>query len=267
VTNLTDRSSHFEFGENWRDYAKGIGRDQIDSAKTGLQRLLPEGLAGKSFIDVGCGSGIHALCALDLGAASVTAVDIDENSVATTRDLLERFAAGKPWTVRQATVFELGGEYDVVYSWGVLHHTGAMWEAIKRASALLKPGGLFVIAIYAKTPFCRLWRLEKAAYSRSPSIIQMPLRVAYMATLLVGKLAQGLNPIAYLRGYSQKRGMSLSHDAHDWLGGYPYESASVDQMREFLSGLGLVEVRTFPVSPPLRGLLGSGCSEYVFRAP
>src|SRR5436305_8094785 len=125
---LTERESHFEFGENWKNYSKTIDQTRIDSAIEGVKKLFPDGLAGKTFLDIGCGSGLHSLAALSLGAASVTAIDIDENSVATTRELLTKYMPEAKWTAKVASVFDTSpaafGTFDVVYSWGVLHHTG-----------------------------------------------------------------------------------------------------------------------------------------------
>src|ERR1700694_782311 len=142
---LTDRESHFEFGQNWKDYATTINQKRIESAVEGLKKLFPDGLTGKTFLDIGCGSGLHSLAALLLGAISVTAIDIDENSVSTTRELLTKYADGPRWTAKIASVFDASpdtlGKFDIVYSWGVLHHTGDMWRAIECASRLVKPAG------------------------------------------------------------------------------------------------------------------------------
>ena len=136
---------------------------------------------GKTFLDIGCGSGLNALAALSLGAASVTAVDIDENSVSTTQALLAARAPNPNWSAKLASVFDMTpdtfGTFDVVYSWGVLHHTGSMWKAIDCAARLVSPGGLYAIAIYTKTPLCGFWQYEKAFYSKSPKLSSGSLTV------------------------------------------------------------------------------------------
>ena len=169
---LTDRKAHFEFGANWRDYAKTVDKSRIDSAVAGMSKLFPEGLAGKTFLDIGCGSGLHSLAALMLGAAKVVATDIDENSVGTTRDMLQKYAASQNWEAKLLSIFDATpdnlGKFDVVYSWGVLHHTGKMWNAIERAAAFVAGGGQFALAIYAKTPFDLPWKIEKRIYSSAP---------------------------------------------------------------------------------------------------
>jgi SAM-dependent methyltransferase len=265
---LTDRDTHFEFGENWKDYSKTIDKKRIDFAVEGVRKLFPDGLAGKTFLDIGSGSGLHSLAALMLGAASVTAVDIDENSVSTTKELLAKYAPGRKWNARIASIFEASpdqlGKFDVVYSWGVLHHTGDMWKAIERATSFVNPGGRFAVAIYSTAACDPMWKAEKKFYSQAPRSIQWGIRQIYMAALLAGKTLLGKNPIAYVRNYTEMRGMNFSHDAHDWLGGYPYETATATEIHDRICAMEFTEERSFRL-PASRGIFGSGCHEFVFQ--
>jgi predicted RNA methylase len=265
---LTEREAHFEFGENWKSYSKTIDQKRIASAVEGVRKLFPEGLTGKTFLDIGCGSGLHSLAALLLGAAMVTAVDIDENSVSTTQELLTKHAPNSRWTARVASVFDVScdalGKFDVVYSWGVLHHTGDMWRAIESATDFVRADGQFAIAIYSATACDSMWKAEKKFYSRAPSPIQWSIRQIYMVAFLTAKLGLGANPISYVRKYSEVRGMNFSHDVHDWLGGYPYETATAPELHDRICKMGFAEERSFTL-PVTSGLFGSGCHEFVFR--
>jgi SAM-dependent methyltransferase len=265
---LTEREAHFEFGENWNNYSRTIDRKRMDAAVVGMKRLFPDGLAGKTFLDIGSGSGLHSLAALSLGASSVTAIDIDENSVATTRHTLTQHAAGQNWTAKIVSVFDASpqtlGSFDVVYSWGVLHHTGDMWRAIERAAALVGPGGQFAIAIYSATTFDGFWKFEKRIYAKSPAPVQWGIRGVYMAALLARHAVMQRNPVAVVKNYAEQRGMNFSHDAHDWLGGYPYETATAAELRDRIGAMGFGEQRAFPLAVTL-GLFGAGCHEFVFQ--
>lgn len=263
--------SHFAFGENWSRYSRIVTEAHLAAATTELVRLLGRNdLAGVRFLDIGCGSGLHSVAAARLGA-NVTAVDIDPESVRTTLALAERFGVSGQVRARVASVFELDpsdGMHDIVYSWGVLHHTGDMWEAIRKAAGLVsteQPGEL-VLALYRRTHLCRLWKLEKRLYSRAPKPLQVPVRWTYTALLDLARLAKGTLPWRHRAEYLRQRGMQVKYDVHDWLGGYPYESASPAEVRSFLGGMGLMERAAFvrsdkaiPWQP-----FGSGCDEYRF---
>lgn len=151
MNDLLQAESHFAFGENWRSFAKLVNPERIAQAEAGLERLIRrDEIEGRSFLDIGCGSGLSSLAAARLGAARIEATDIDPNSVETTRTLLTANipADATPWDARLVSVFDLPpGQFDIVYSWGVLHHTGDMWRAIKAASEQVKPGGLFAVAL------------------------------------------------------------------------------------------------------------------------
>jgi len=212
---------------------------------------------------------VHALAALRLGAREVVALDIDGDSVATTQALLRARAAGQPWSTRQASVFDLPhdspGLFDVVYSWGVLHHTGDMYRALRMAAAVVAPQGQFIFALYRRTRLCWVWKVEKKWYMRATPGAQARARTAYVALFRIGvSIAKRCSFRSYLAEYGQRRGMDFYHDVHDWLGGWPYESISPAQTERFMNELGFARVRAFTRAGVELGLLGSGCDEYVY---
>lgn len=262
---------HFAFGENWRAFAAKVSDDRIASATEAMRNLLGD-IRNKAMLDIGCGSGLHALAALRLGAAHVTAIDVDPVSVATTKALLAAHAPDGSWETRVADVFALDGfgKFDVVCSWGVLHHTGDVNRAIRAASEHVAPGGTFCIAIYRKTALCGFWKREKKLYSRSGPMVQGAIRSIYLAWLFaVRSLACALHgtlfrPASEIREM-KARGMDFFNDVHDWLGGYPYESMSPEEVRDLSGSIGMTEVRANVQQSRSLGLTGSGCDEYVFR--
>jgi 2-polyprenyl-6-hydroxyphenyl methylase/3-demethylubiquinone-9 3-methyltransferase len=266
---LLDQSSHFAFGKNWASYAQLVTEARVQAAVDSLRKLAGGDLQGKSFLDIGCGSGLHALAASRLGAREVAAIDIDGDSVATALQLLQTNAPGQRWSVRQASVFDLeknpAGVVDVVYSWGVLHHTGAMYRALRASAALVAPGGQFIFALYRWTPLCWLWKIEKRHYTAASPTAQARARSAYVALFRTAfALRRRGSFSSYLADYRQRRGMDFHHDVHDWLGGWPYESISPAQTERFMTSLGFQRVRVFTAAGVRLGLFGSGCDEYVY---
>ena len=267
MTTLLEADSHFAFGENWRSFARLLDDRRIQEAERGMRRLFPnDELKDAHFLDIGCGSGLSSLAAARMGAAEIEAVDIDPDSVAATQATLSKYAPLCRKIVNVRSVFDFEnhapGTFDVVYSWGVLHHTGDMWRAIRTAASLVKPQGYFAIAIYRRTPLCGFWRWEKTVYSKAPKWLQALIRAVYKSALAVREVRHGRTLSKYVREYHSSRGMDCAHDIHDWLGGYPYESASAGSIRSFLDELGFTVIREF-VEPPGNGITGSGCDEFV----
>ena len=196
------------------------------------------------------------------------AVDIDPDSAATAQRVLSSNSGQAPWQVENLSVFGLDpareGTFDIVYSWGVLHHTGDMWHAVEKAASMVAPGGLLAIALYRTTRLDAFWKIEKRIYASAPELVQRLIRFGYILAFRLGKLATGDNFRRYVANYRSSRGMDFYHDVHDWLGGYPYETVLAAGVDEKLKSLGFAAERVI-ARPISLGLFGSGCDEFVYR--
>jgi 2-polyprenyl-3-methyl-5-hydroxy-6-metoxy-1,4-benzoquinol methylase len=252
----------YGFGRNWARFLDVLDEDRIEAAQRSLSTMLSlPRLDGKTFLDIGSGSGLFSLAARRLGA-SVTSFDFDPDSVACARRLKEQFLADDDgWKAMLGSVLDSGfmaslPQYDVVYSWGVLHHTGKMRKAIEMAMDRVSPGGLLFVALYRKTWLCPLWRVEKRFYVASPAWIQGALRATYQATV-------GLAYRLTHRGEVLRRGMDYERDVDDWLGGYPYDSITPRELKAIVTARGFTLARQVIKSEGMH--LTPGCDEYVFR--
>jgi 2-polyprenyl-6-hydroxyphenyl methylase/3-demethylubiquinone-9 3-methyltransferase len=253
----------FEFGANWRRFLRHLSAERIQGAEESLRaRLGLERLEGKTFLDVGCGSGLFSLAARRLGAR-VHSFDVDPESVACARELRARFFSSDPdWVVEPGSALDGSylaalGAFDVVYSWGVLHHTGAMWEALANIAGLVAPGGSLFLAIYNDQGWrSGYWRAVKSVANRGP-VGRWSMVALHAPYLLGGRwLARALTGRGVL-----ERGMSLWHDMIDWVGGFPTEMAKPELVFDFFRARGF-ELRRL-------GTCGGrhGCNEFVFSRP
>lgn len=258
----------FKFGKNWASFAATLDEDRIAEAQRRLVSLLGlSNLTSLRFLDIGCGSGIHSLAALRLGAGRLWAIDLDPDSVGTTQAVLARWWGGQNYRVECRSVFELESklpeQFDIVYSWGVLHHTGDMVRAIRAACSAVKPGGKLAIALYGKTRYCGTWTRIKRWYVQATPEQKRRAEEWYVRLFGFYLLLRGQRLSRHVATYRKKRGMDFRHDVRDWIGGYPYESIRPDELHAIVKPLGFAPEKQ--LVKRRSGLFGSGNDEYVFR--
>lgn len=104
--------------------------------------------SGKRVLEVGCGAGIDS-CEFASNGAIITSVDFTEIAAKLTMDLTKKY--GGQVARCSATILPFREEvFDVVYSFGVIHHVPAIDSVLTEIDRILKPGGTFMGMVYNK---------------------------------------------------------------------------------------------------------------------
>ncbi len=264
------RGKRFAFGKNWLSYAALVDERRIDAAAASLARALPGvDLNGRAFLDIGCGSGLFSLAAQRLGAR-VHSFDYDADSVAAAKRLRKRFGSANGWIIEQGSILDEQYAdslplFDVVYAWGVLHHTGDLWRSLDAAARRVAAGGWLFVSVYNDQGFeSRAWTHVKRWYNdggRARRRLLLVLSSCYLNRRKPVRLAvRLLVPNSGREGHAERaRGMSARHDLIDWVGGYPFEVAKPEQVFARVHRLGF-ELRRLSTCAG-----GLGCNEFVFE--
>jgi len=269
--NQIDQERRFEFGKNWNSFLTLLDEDRIIDAEKSLNEMLNlNNLNHLTFLDIGSGSGLFSLAAKRLGA-TVTSFDYDKYSVNCTTELKNRFFNDDDgWIIYNESALNTPfmnslGSFDIVYSWGVLHHTGAMWLGIENALQRVKPGGIIFLALYNDQGLkSHIWWIVKYFYNLLPKSIN------YIYAYFIGFITNLINILKYtfllkpgiaIKSIVEKkknRGMSLKYDLIDWIGGYPFEYVKYHILVNYFMARGFELERG-------REAKSLGCHELVFK--
>jgi 2-polyprenyl-6-hydroxyphenyl methylase/3-demethylubiquinone-9 3-methyltransferase len=268
---IYNTGEHFSFGKNWQRFLETLNDEKRDEAKKSLVDFLGNDFqfSDKGVVDIGSGSGLFSWAFHSLGVKSIYSGDIDDFSLACTSELKRQSGDPENWKVEKVSALdevkmENLGRFDLVYSWGVLHHTGDMWKAIANSLPLVAEGGYFYIALYNKNEKAwlegtsKFWEKAKVFYNRQGKFIKRVLERVYATYLCVGLFVHGINPWVYVRGYKSARGMDFMTDVRDWLGGHPYEYASVKEVEDFF-------VKNKFEMVKVKEVRSIGCNEFLFK--
>lgn len=260
------KGERFAFGENWVRFLSTLNEESIGKAEESLRRMLGvDRLDNIRFLDAGCGSGLFSLAARRLGAI-VYSFDYDPHSVSCTQQLKRCYYPDDvEWQIEQASVLDRDflaqlDQFDIVYSWGVLHHTGDMWQALENVVPRVASGGRLFIAIYNDQGYIskRWWRIKRL-YNKWPWLRPPLLVYGWAHAWGINTLLDfyHLRPFSSWKQYGRERGMSPWRDVVDWIGGWPYQVATPEAIFRFYRDRGFC----------LRELVtrqGYGCNEFVF---
>lgn len=263
--------NRFQFGKNWRRFHYLVNEQRILDAERSLLNMLgPDDFKGKSFLDIGSGSGLFSLAASRLGA-SVRSFDYDHDAVKCTREIRRKYGSdAMPWTIEWGDVLDRSyleslDQFDIVYSWGVLHHTGDMWKALENIIPLCKTGGKVYIAIYNhQRILSKFWTFVKRTYNRNVFLKYFYVvffSFYFILRGLAADLMERRNPLRRYLYESEKvqRGMSIFIDWIDWIGGYPFETAKPEEIFSFYHDRG------FNLTKLVTCGGNSGINEFVFE--
>ena len=268
-SNEVKKGNRFEFGKNWEKYLDNFDSNRLSNAQDSLKEMLSvKDLVGKKFLDVGCGSSIFSLAAKNLGA-EVVSMDFDPNSIACAHSLKNEFYKDdNSWKIIEGSAIDKDfmislGSFDVVYSWGVLHHTNQMWNALDYIDFNVADDGQLFISLYNdQGRLSKVWKLIKKSYVKTPKFLRFLIVFPCLIVLWGPATIRDFlifKPFATWRNYNKHRGMDAYRDLLDWVGGYPFEVASPDKIFNFYKNKNYNLQNLITISG------GHGCNEYVFK--
>ena len=197
------------FGYEWSHYSE-LRTEYEEQFRRWIVHLSGDDWRGRSFLDVGCGTGRNSYWPMTYGAAGGKAIDVDLRSLAVARRNLAQFPTV---LVEEKSAYEIGeiNAYDIVFSIGVIHHLEFPERAVSEMIRAAKPGGRVLIWVYGYENNEWIVRffdpLRKVLFSRLPISLVHHLSL-YPTAVLWLALRMGMGRIGY---FDLLRGMAFRH--------------------------------------------------------
>lgn len=146
------------FSTQWKDLPTGNALLSDPWFKSNVSKILceeellikPEWFHGKKILDAGCGNGRWSYGFAQLGA-DVTAVDVNSSALDATKEALQGFSSTKTFVHSSLEDLELPHKaYDLVFSWGVLHHCKSFNKSLDQVLKRVKEGGVIYLYLYGR---------------------------------------------------------------------------------------------------------------------
>ena len=193
------RQTKESFDYQWAAIPAGVAmldnqqfRAQATSFVTRFTALPAEWFRGKRAIDAGCGNGRYSWALCRLGAA-VLSLDQSEHGLRQTADVCREFPAHRTMKVDLLQPVPISERADLVWSFGVLHHTGDTYRAFRHIAPLVAPGGYLFMMIYGEPrPYAIddfIEVNEYASWGRRTANLELPAKLeAIRAGMAAGEL-------------------------------------------------------------------------------
>jgi SAM-dependent methyltransferase len=242
---------------NWRENVDKFILDEL--------QMTREQIRGKRVLDAGCGQGRWSYGFIKLGA-TVRGIDTSVSAIKYANEHLKRTTPPARFCVlnvldeRQLSKVFNNAEFDIIWCWGVLHHTGDPEKGFDNLVKLLKPGGTIHLYLYGKKSFVnKFWR---RVFNVMPLDKRKRLaeRMARLQTL-VGKIK--LNKVTRFPVGAFYNLFPFSPSAHSNFDAYSPSLASnhaEKEVKEWFTKRGLIFMRYTPkwASIVMRGKTGKG---------
>jgi ubiquinone/menaquinone biosynthesis C-methylase UbiE len=216
--------------------------------------LLPDNKFFQLALDAGCGTGVCSL-AISKRACNVIGVDLSHGSLNTAVSLANHLRINNVQFV-QADLLHLpfnNEVFDLVFSWGVIHHTPAPMSALDELVRVLKKDGVLILAVYLKTRLTFLHESIRKTCLTFPGFLKRPFvkSVAFMV-----RIAEKLGKSTNVRADNQ----SIESQVEDWFFVPEKHFFTIDEMKKNFFQRGL----TFELLCPQTGRFKSS-SNFIVR--